>query len=253
MTSELKQRGVQSVETGGQVLQHLSEHRAPIMLRDLAQKMGIAPAQLHPYLVSFKMMGMVEQTAQGLYQLGPFALRLGLARLQIQDGYRDTLDQVDALAQDLDLMVSVSVWGPYGPVITYVCDRSEPMHANVKVGGHYAMTGTATGRVFAAFLADEISAPLIAAEGRQDTKSYQAELVQIASQGYATTRDLPIPGVSAIAAPVFDHTGHLVHCVTIIGPSERIDLSKTGPHVNSLLVFTKRRSHDLGYEDSNAG
>lgn len=247
MSRSVKQRGVQSIETGGEILSHLANHRAPMMLRDLAAKVGTAAAQLHPYLVSFKTVGMVEQTPQGLYQLGPLALNLGLARLQMQDGYRDTLDRVDSLAREMNLMVSVSVWGLHGPVITYVRDMPVPLHANVRVGGHYGMTNTATGHVFASLMPPQQTEPVIAAENCADRPAYRANVAKVRAQGYAITQDIPIPGVSAIAAPVRDHTGQMLHCVTLIGPSQRINLNANGPHAKALLHFTTQRSHDLGF------
>ena len=76
-------RGVQSIDTGGLILKALGNARGPLKLRDLAELTGMAAAQLHPYLVSFRKMGMVEQTEAGHYQLGAFALHLGLTRLPI--------------------------------------------------------------------------------------------------------------------------------------------------------------------------
>ncbi|MHA3913556.1 IclR family transcriptional regulator [Halovulum sp. GXIMD14793] len=248
------QRGVQSVDTGGALLRELAASQTPMMLRDLAEAMGTAPAQLHPYLVSFKAMEMVEQTPNGRYQLGPLALQLGLARLQRTDSYRETLDRIGALARELELMVSLAVWGLHGPVITYVRESPLPLHVNIRVGGHYAMLGTATGKVFAAYLSSEVTHPLIAREERQigtvrnyAARNYAAQVDQVRKQGFSTTIDQPIPGISAIAAPVFDHTGQLQHCLTVIGNTGRIDLSADGHHVQTLLAFAKKRSKDLGF------
>jgi hypothetical protein len=114
-----RQRGVGSLETGGAILRHLARAQAPMMLRDLADALGIRAAQLHPYMVSFREIGLVEQTERGLYALGPFALELGLSRLRSQNAYRETLRRVPALAEALDLMVAVSVWGLHGATIVY--------------------------------------------------------------------------------------------------------------------------------------
>jgi DNA-binding IclR family transcriptional regulator len=55
----------------------------PLMLRDIAAGAKVTPAQAHAYLVSFRKLGLVEQdVASNHYQLGPFALQLGLARLR---------------------------------------------------------------------------------------------------------------------------------------------------------------------------
>lgn len=261
--SEPASRGVQSIETGGRILRELANAQGPIKLRDLAELMNVAPAQLHPYLVSFRSMEMVEQTARGTYQLGPFALHIGLARLRGQNAYRDTIAQVGDLSDSLGLMVSVAVWGAQGPTITYVQEYAARIHANVQVGGIYNMTVTASGRVFAAFLPTSMTAPVIDRELSDhefrrralfdiDEAAYQQAVAETKAAGYAITQDMPIPGVSAVAAPVFDHTGAMQLCVTAIGPTGMIDLDPKGETTKKLLAFTQKLSRDFGHGAASA-
>jgi DNA-binding IclR family transcriptional regulator len=251
-------RGVQSIDTGGIILKALANARGPLKLRDLAELTGMAAAQLHPYLVSFRKMGMVEQTEAGQYQLGAFALHLGLTRLRNQNAYRETVSRVAALADDLQLMIAITVWGLHGPTIVYVQESSARIHANVQVGNIFLMTATATGRVFAAYLPPAITQPMLRQERSDrtllergpfefDEERYWEDVADVRRRGFETTRDLPIPGVSAVAAPVFDHTGKMQLALTAIGPTSMIDLSEEGPAVAGLLQFTRRLSSELGY------
>src|SRR3569833_2047209 len=76
------QQGIQSIEVGARLLQALAGASRPQMLRDLAAAAQMPAAKAHRYLVSFARMGLVEQnTGTGLYDLGPFALDIGLAAL----------------------------------------------------------------------------------------------------------------------------------------------------------------------------
>lgn len=243
------QRGVQSLETGGAILREMARAGEPVKLRDLAEAVGVAPSQLHPYLVSLRNIRMVEQTETGLYALGPFALELGLVRLRSRDAWRETLRRLPQLAEDVQLMVAVSVWGLHGPVIVFVHESPTRIHANVRVGGMFTVTGTATGRLFAAFCPRATVAPLVGQEMPDAARhaAYWAEVARVTAQGYETTLDLPIPGVSAVAAPVFDHTGAMQLAVTVIGPTPQIDLSPDGPSVRATLDFTRQLSADLGH------
>ena len=66
------QRGIQSVEVGGRLLQTLAHHGRPMALKDLAADAGMPAAKAHPYLVSFGHIGLVEQQRDsGRYALGP--------------------------------------------------------------------------------------------------------------------------------------------------------------------------------------
>src|ERR1700674_4450398 len=74
------QQGIQTIEGGAKILQALAQAPRPQMLRDLAAAAQMPAAKAHRYLVSFVRMGLVEQQAQtGLYDLGAFALELGLS------------------------------------------------------------------------------------------------------------------------------------------------------------------------------
>ncbi|MBO9112631.1 MULTISPECIES: helix-turn-helix domain-containing protein [Rhizobium/Agrobacterium group] len=68
-------RGVQSIEMGAKLLNVLVDEEEPMMLKVLARLAGIAPAQAHAYLVSYRKLGLIEQEEPaGRYRLGPFAL-----------------------------------------------------------------------------------------------------------------------------------------------------------------------------------
>ncbi|MCC6001190.1 MAG: helix-turn-helix domain-containing protein [Pararhodobacter sp.] len=252
------QRGVQSLETAGTILRHLAAAQGPVMLRDLADALQASASQLHPYLVSLRTIGLVEQTDRGLYTLGPFALELGLSRLRNLDAYRETIRRVPALMEELQLMVAVSVWGLHGVTIVYVEESPSRIHANVQPGGVFGMTNTATGALFAALHTSRRTETVIRAEiaarmgdwsqawarGEED---YRARVRQVAEAGHAITRDVPIPGVSAVAAPVFDHTGAMKLAVTVIGPTGSVGLEADDPAVTRTLSFVRALSADLGW------
>jgi DNA-binding IclR family transcriptional regulator len=250
------QRGIRSLETGGAILKAMALSPEPMKLRDLAEAVEIAPAQLHPYLVSLRAIRMVEQTETGLYRLGPFALEVGLSRLRAQDAYQEAIRRTGALAQHTRLMVALSVWGLHGVTIVHVTEGATPLHANVRTGGGFMMTTTATGRLFAAFHNPALTEPFIKREISDNASGqaqnfneqrYRAEVEAVRARGFETTFNSPIPGVSAIAAPVFDYTGTLQLSVTVVGPTPLIDLAAQGGSVRTTLDFTSALSADLGY------
>ena len=82
-TPQRSQRGIQSVEVGGQLLHALAHVGRTMALKDLAREAGMSAAKAHPYLVSFGKLGLIEQdAASGRYGLGPLAMQLGLISLQ---------------------------------------------------------------------------------------------------------------------------------------------------------------------------
>lgn len=247
------------MEVGGRILSTMVEAGQPITLRDIAAGAKITPPQAHAYLVSFRKLGLVEQDANsGRYQLGPFALQLGLARLRSSNPLRMTSEAVVDLAVELGLMVTVTVWGTFGPTIVQVQEATDQVHVNLRAGAVYSLTGTATGRVFAALLPESIIKPRVAAELREGTRSQRVgssmswqqvaqELAEVKRLGYAPTEGSPIPGINALSAPVFDHTGQMQLAVTLVGPAGAVDVSEGSPQARRLLAFTEHLSTQLGH------
>src|SRR5579864_3458057 len=100
--------GIQSIEVGFRLLEVLTNEPRAMMLRDLAQRAGMSPAKAHRYLVSFLRLGVVSQDPlSGRYELGGFALQLGLARLARVDGVKLARIALAELRDRLDLTVGI--------------------------------------------------------------------------------------------------------------------------------------------------
>ncbi len=258
----IRSRGVQSVEIAGRILEALMRVGRAAMLRDLAAGAAITPAQAHAYLVSLRKLGLVEQDgASGRYRLGPFALRLGLARLRGLDPLRMAAETIGQISDRLDLMVAITVWGDHGPTVVQVHEAATQVHANVRAGTLFSLTGTATGWVFAAFAAPALIEDMIAAELANPAHSQRVAagmrledvrrmVARVREVGYATTAGAPVPGVSAISAPVFDHGGQIQLAVTAMGPSGLVDLSPESPQLAALRAYAGELSGQLGGEGS---
>jgi DNA-binding IclR family transcriptional regulator len=252
-------RGVQSVEVGGRILSALVKAGKPLMLRELATLADVAPAQAHAYLVSFRKLELVEQDiASGRYQLGPFALQLGIARLRSFDPLRLAGRAIVEFAEQIDHMVTIAVWGTHGPTIVQVQEGSDQVHVNVRTGTVFSVTGTATGKVFAAFMSPKVIEAQLAEELRKGAriqgmgtatsrKELEAEIVTARKLGYAATESKPVTGINGIAAPVFDYSGQMQLAITVIGPTGVLDIRPESTDAKALLAFTRRLSTQLGY------
>jgi DNA-binding IclR family transcriptional regulator len=252
-------RGVQSIEVGGRILTALIEFGQPTMLRDLAARAAMTSAQAHAYLVSYRKLGLVEQEAtSGRYFLGPFALQLGLARMRGADPLRMASKVAIELSENTGYMVTVAVWGPHGPTIIQVHEAAYPVHVNLRAGALYTLTGTATGRLFAALYPFEIVRTLLAKEMHAEQKAQhlpsgksRKELTddfdQIRRLGYATTEGIPVPGINAISVPVFDQSQKMQFAVTVIGPTSALDVKPGSRNLPIVIEAINRLSEQLGY------
>ncbi len=242
-------RGIQSVEVGGQLLVALAHHGRPLALKDLAQAAGMAPAKAHPYLVSFIKLGLVAQDLEGgRYGLGPLALQLGLISLQQYDPVRLATPRIEDLAMQLGHTVAIVVWGNRGPTVVRVAEAPSPVHISMRHGTVMSLRGTASGRIFAAHLPRSDVRIALGAVGERATldSAFEALLAQVRADGMASTHDAVVPGVSALAAPVFDDKRRIALCLTALGPSGSFDLRMNGEVAPVLKQVAETLSRQLG-------
>jgi DNA-binding IclR family transcriptional regulator len=237
-----EQRGIQSIEVGGRLLVALAREGRPMALKDLAQAAEMGAAKAHPYLVSFCKIGLVAQDeASGRYGLGPLAMQLGLISLQQVDPLRLATAQLPALALAVGQTVGITVWGEAGPTVVRTEEAPSPVHVTMRHGAVMTVRGTASGRLFAAHL----PRPAVRAVAGPLDRGFEQELALIRERGWSVVADAAVPGVSGVAAPVFDASGMLVLAFTAIGATAAFDTRPGSAAVQALLQAAQGLTQQL--------
>ena len=110
--------GIQSLDLALQVLMTLARMPGPAGVSDLAKACDMPVSKAHRYLASFLHAGLVQQAGRsGKYDLGPQAIRLGLAALDRHDFVNETADGLAQLVQDTGMTAMISVWGNHGATV----------------------------------------------------------------------------------------------------------------------------------------
>ncbi len=256
----MKERaGIQSVEVGFGLLEALARAPGPLMLRDLAAAAGMSAAKAHRYLVSFQRLQLVTQDAGNTrYDLGPAALKLGLASLSRLDAVKLARERVAGLVEALGHTVALAVWGNHGPTIVHWEESPQAVTVNLRLGDVMPLLSSATGRCFAAWLPQDALAPLLREElarvQRQPLPDVPTTMAQVQrlladtrAQGLGHVVDSLLPGVAGFCAPVFDADGHLALGIVTLGPTSGFDSAWDGAVAATLREAAARLSDDLGH------
>ncbi len=256
----MKERaGIQSVEVGFTLLQALGEAAGPLMLRDLAAAAGMSAAKAHRYLVSFQRLGLVAQDAASTrYDLGPAALRLGLASLSRLDAVKLARERMPPLMAAIEHTLALAVWGNRGPTLVHWEESPHAITVNLRLGDVMPLLTSATGLCFAAYSTREAIAPLLRNEmdrarrqGRHDVPTtldgVERLLDEVRARGLARVVDTLLPGVVGFCAPVFDADAHLALGIVTMGPTGSFDPSWDGAVATPLREAARRLSADLGW------
>lgn len=265
LVNSAQRAGIQSVEVGFALLEVLSQAGTPLNLRDLALQADMSAAKAHRYLVSFQRLGLVVQDpATTRYDLGPAALKLGLASLARIDAVRLARARIAPLMAQIGQTLALAVWGNQGPTIVHWEESPQVITVSLRLGDVMPLLSSATGLCFSAFMATRQKAAktrldvLLKAElartqklGRQDVpSSMQAVnklLDEARQQGAARVVNTLLPGVGGFCAPVFDAGGHMVLGMVALGSMVSFDAAYDGKVAAPLKAAAKQLSSDLGY------
>ncbi|NIE66770.1 IclR family transcriptional regulator [Burkholderia sp. Ax-1719] len=251
--------GIQSIEVGFRLLDVLTSEPRAMMLRDLAQRAGMSPAKAHRYLVSFLRLGVVAQDpVSGRYELGGFALQLGLARLARVDGVKLARIALAELRDALDITVGIAVWGNQGPTVVHWMESSHPAKASLKLGDVMPMLSSATGLLFAAYLPRSKTAPMIERElgsaqhyswgsTPRSAEALEATLAEVREHGAARVEGMLLPTIHAFCTPVFDASGELALGLIALGHEGAFESEWNGAVDTALRDCARKLSYELGY------
>lgn len=236
---ERRQR-VQSAETGMAVLKGLARLGGRASLTALAAHVGESPAKVHRYLASLVEEGLVAQDAGSQhYHLGAEAIRIGLAAMRQAEPIRAAEPALARLREALELTCFIAVMGNKGPTIVRFEEPGLPVTVNVRAGSVLSLLWSATGRAFLGWLHEDSRVHALAADELAEAPpELRAQLAgtdpigtlarAVREAGCATVRDTQLRGISAVAAPLFDHSGRVCAVLSALGASGGFDASPDG-------------------------
>jgi DNA-binding IclR family transcriptional regulator len=252
MTRDDRQ-GIQSVEVAMRVLTALEQARGPVPLSSLAKLASMPPNKAHRYLVSLIRVGLAEQEQpSGLYTLGSATRRLGIEALRRGDEVSIATTHATALRDQTQHTTNLSTWSDAGPVIIRWDYGAYPLPITVRVGSTLPLLDSSVGRVYLAHLPTTLTAPALKAQQKRgETRSMpreevQAVLADVREAGFSLTTGGVIPGLSAIAAPIFASGPGVALVLAIAVPTHALTPAVKRSLVKDLTSTCLAITKDLG-------
>lgn len=246
-------KGVQSVDIAFSILRVLDRADRPLSLGEIAQRAAQQPSKVHHYLVSLMRNDVVTQLPTGRYDLGAYALELGLAALRRLDVVERSVEAVAAFRDATGEAAFLAVWGSHGPTIVRYMEGVSAVVVEARAGLVLPVLTSATGHVFLTWLAEPSWQRLAEKEQRAATEAGEPPLdpttVRAATlaRGIAVVDGDLLPRIAALSVPVFTHEGHLACALTTLGWRGELDVDAGGATAASLHEAGRRLSRQLGF------
>ncbi|MEV7455944.1 IclR family transcriptional regulator [Pseudarthrobacter oxydans] len=250
--------GVQSVDRALAVLEILARD-GHAGVSDIAEEMGIHKSTVSRLLGSLVSREMVHQNSErGKYQLGFGILRLASSipgRLSL---VREARTVMEALADQFKETVNLAVLRSNYAVNVDQAMGPSTLATYDWVGSLTPLHATSSGKVLlAALSADdrdriltETGLPARTPRTITNRKDLETELITVARDGYAVTREEFEIGINSMSVPVYSHLGTVIGAISISGPAFRFDpekepglaegLKEAGLQVSARMGYTRR-------------
>lgn len=247
--TDREQGFVQTVTVGYRLVAALQDGGPNQNLKTLAATAGLPASKAYPYLVSLTRLGMLVQNQDtACYSLGPAAAMLGLSAMSQADIIELAPASMQALQDQVQLPVYLSVLGNLGPTIVRKFDWDSQLLVTMKLGHVLPLMSSGTGAIFLSYVPLHQLTGIIRQETGRDPDS--AKIEEIVSRtrrnGIAITESAFDLAFCSVSAGIFDHEEHLVAAMTILGMRGRTDLSAESRAAHLLRKTAHYLSGALG-------
>ena len=224
--------GVQSIDRAAAILQCFDARRPTLGITEIARATGLSTTTTHRLLVALQANRLIRQTSDRRYGLGPLLVQLarsGAVPTTLRDA---ALPLMTALRDEIDETVGLHELLPSGgrAVVDQVESHQQLRRTYTDIGVPIALPHGAPGKAILSVLPTAqqeawLSRPIDAVTPRTitDPDALREHLAATRTRGWAVSVSERTPGIRAVAAPVFDHTGGVVGALGLSVPEIRMD------------------------------
>ena len=220
-----------------------TSERTSLTLQEIANRIRLPKSTTFRLVQSLDEAGYLVRLVNQEYCLSFRFTRLaGLVRstLDIRQLARVTMSE---LAKKANETVTLNMVSDRHRVCIEVIDTPSPLMSVTKPGEQVRLIDGATAKALMASLPKkELQKALAYATKATRTKRADLvkELVRIREQGYAVTHGERVLGLTAISAPILDRDGGVHHCITVTGPTVRLE-----PREREVIKLVMRAAEDI--------
>jgi IclR family acetate operon transcriptional repressor len=257
VTAQTEQGPVtRSVSRALAILLAFDETRPELGVTELGQLTGIDKSTVYRLLNALHQGGLIEQNPEtAKYYLGFGLVRLAGLALQHLDLPRIARSHLQELVELSQETVNLSVMTDDDKIINIDGVTSPRMVRNVGwIGREMPPHAVSGGKLMMAYLPEERVKRILSGELHRFTEQtvtdpvrLKEELEQIRRQGYSIAEEELEEGLSAVAAPIWNHERQVVAIISVSGPSFRLPRKRLVELGIAAKQMAEAISRQIGY------
>ncbi|WP_308162269.1 IclR family transcriptional regulator [Bacillus sp. ISL-18] len=250
-----KESHLSSVKNALRILQSFTMDEPEKKISDLSAALGLNKSTVSRTMTTLASEGFVFKDPETKkYRLGLSILSLsGIVSSQM-DIYRESQPVLNRLVENIGETAHISVLDQLDVIYLQKVECNHPVRFLTHIGKRNPPYCTSSGKVLLAHSPEEVANQVIAKGLKKFTKNtltnpqkLRTYLKQVKENGYASSTEEILEGVTSIAAPIFDYRGKVIAALSVVGPTQRIQQHKIQGLAKKVMSAAKEVSQRMGY------
>ncbi len=246
---------IRSVDRAIDILECVAGENGVLTVDQIAAATGLPKTTAFRVLATLAARRLVERDEQtGAYRLGMLSLVIGARAMGDLDLRRSARPHLEQLVADTGETVHLSILSDDKALCIDKLDASRSMRMASFVGFLDPLHCSGVGKALLAFQDEPTRAQLLARMQLEphtphtitDRPGLVAQIDEIRARGYAIDDEEIEEGLRCVAAPIRDHSGHVVAAVSISGPTTRVTEENLKTLANAVESCAQTISRELG-------
>jgi DNA-binding IclR family transcriptional regulator len=246
--------GAQVVDRVVDILEAFPRLGPDLGVSDVSRALGLKKATTHRLLASLLRRGMVAQDpVTRRYRLGVKLWELGAMATSQVDWVGRVKAHLRRLTDITGETTHLAVLDEGQVLYVDKVESSRSLRMPSQVGRRLPVHCTGVGKALIAYLPDDVLIGIVSRHGLPaltghtitDLSALRTDLASVRARGYALDEEEIEDGLMCIAAPIRDHTSHVVASLSIAGPSSRIRPQMRG-YASEVVETANAASAALG-------
>lgn len=240
--TQMTKRQVPAVSRAVAILRFLSRSNDPVGVNPIARELGLVPSTCLHILRVLQDEGLVEFDSQTKrYSIGIGILPLARAALSKNTFSVMIQPLLSGLSEQFGITaIATQMSEPRQMVVVALSQSTLPFRLQVDLGSRFPLLISATGRLFAAFNADnpadlEREFKKLVWDHPPSFQEWQAEVELSRQRGYAVDQGTYISGVTVVAVPILNAKKEMIRSLVAIGITERLGAGETQNLAQALM------------------
>jgi IclR family transcriptional regulator, KDG regulon repressor len=247
-----------SVANAIRLTKAFSESEYEMGISALALRLGLAKSTVHRLATTLVEYDILEQNREsGKYRLGLALFELGTLVRRKMDAASASQTEITALAESTGETVQLALLDHLSVLYIRIRESKQAVRMSSSLGSRAPAHCTSVGKALLAHQPAELVAQIVDNGLKRYTMNtitdgalLKEELATVRARGYAVDDEEIEVGLRCVAAPIRDHSGHVVAAISVAAPVQRMTKKNIQSTIPGVVAAAEAISRRLGYMPS---